>query len=137
MSAHTRRDTRQLSHVSIVNSGPVAGQHETRSSRAMGKRRTPTTPLAPELLGFPGRLRVAIQASGRNQTDIAREAGTSPSGLSKILDSQRPGMTADTAIKLAKATGFSVGWLLTGQGATQAEPVASRVLLVADSRAKK
>jgi len=58
------------------------------------------------------RLREAIRRSGRKQSDIAQIAGVTDVTLSRILNAVDAKPAFDTVVRIAFATGVTVGWLL-------------------------
>ena len=63
---------------------------------------------------FSARLRTVIQAMGLNPTRFARKAGVPQGTISKCLNGHVP--TPRVLLRIARATGKSVDWLLTGKG---------------------
>lgn len=58
------------------------------------------------------RLRIAVERSGRKRAAIARDAGIAPETLSRILNAEHAAPSFDTVVRIAKAAGTRVGWLL-------------------------
>lgn len=71
----------------------------------------------PDLADWRERLRRAINSTRRSQESIALQAGVSPETLSRVLTGVHAQPGFETVVKIAHATGESVGWIL---GETQA-----------------
>jgi transcriptional regulator with XRE-family HTH domain len=69
---------------------------------------------------FSSRLRKAIADTGLTPTEFARRAGIPQGTVSKCLNGHVP--TARILVRISKATGKSVDWLLTGKEERQGEP---------------
>lgn len=61
------------------------------------------------------RLREAIRRTGLKQSAIAQTAGIAPATLSRILTGAMYRPSLDTVVRIAHATGESVGWILGEQ----------------------
>jgi transcriptional regulator with XRE-family HTH domain len=62
--------------------------------------------------GFGGRLRASLK--GKTASAIAKAVGVAPSTLHKYQQGAMP--AADTAMRLARALGVEVNWLIEGEG---------------------
>ena len=60
------------------------------------------------------RIKQAIDKSGKSQRQIARDAGTTAATISRYISGERM-PNAAIILKLAKACGASIEWLLTGE----------------------
>lgn len=79
-------------------------------------------PLPASMKGFPSRLSEAIEEDGRPDREIAEAADVDAGGLSRWKRGQRfQGIDAASVVRVAKALGVRVGWLLAGE-----EPKRSR-----------
>lgn len=63
-----------------------------------------------------GRLRLAVERSGKKHSAIAREAGVAPETLSRILTANHHRPIFDTIVRIATAIDENVGWLLDERG---------------------
>ena len=59
-----------------------------------------------------GRLREAIERTGRKHSDIAWSAGVAPETLSRILTGEHARPRLETITRIAHEAGVTVGWLL-------------------------
>lgn len=62
------------------------------------------------------RIAEALRFSGKSATQVASEAGVSDSAISQLLSGRTKSLRAETAVKIASATGISPSWLVSGQG---------------------
>jgi transcriptional regulator with XRE-family HTH domain len=62
------------------------------------------------------RLREAVRRSGKKHSTIARDAGIAPETLSRVLSAKHGSPAFETVVRIAHATGHSVGWLLEERG---------------------
>lgn len=62
------------------------------------------------------RLREAVDRSWMKRSAIAREAGTAPETLSRILTGRSPNPGFDLVVRITHAAGESVGWVLGERG---------------------
>ena len=60
------------------------------------------------------RIKQAIDKSGKSQRQIARDAGITAATISRYISGERM-PNAAIILKLAKACGASIEWLLTGE----------------------
>lgn len=67
-------------------------------------------------MDFRSRLREEIEYSGKQFKEVAAEAGITKSTMDSYVGSQGSIPSADVAVRLAKALGVSVEYLVTGQG---------------------
>jgi hypothetical protein len=56
------------------------------------------------------------KALGLSQISVAKSAGILQPGLCRIESSERVGLTAESAVRIARALGCNVEWLVTGEG---------------------
>jgi len=80
--------------------------------------------------GFGERCVARRKALKLSQNALARAAGILQPALSRIESSERVGLTADSAVRIARALGCSVEWLVTG------EDMAPRTVLIASDQSK-
>jgi|SRR5690606_25729624 len=84
-----------------------------------------------EMKGLGKRLGRAIKYRGMNNSDLARESGTSPDQISRTVRGLTLiGIEAHTVVRWAKALQISLDWLLMGRG-----PVDFDVPLIHDGSA--
>lgn len=62
------------------------------------------------------RLREAVQESGMKHSIIAMDAGIAKETLSRVLNGSHPRPSFETVVRIAHATGYTVGWLLGERG---------------------
>jgi len=62
------------------------------------------------------RLRSAVAKSGKKHSAVARDAGIAPETLSRILNAVHAQPSFDTVVRIARAVGENVGWLLDERG---------------------
>jgi len=67
-------------------------------------------------MDFRSRLREEIEFSGKQFKEVAAEAGITKSTMDSYVGAQGSMPSADVAVRLAKALGVSVEYLVTGQG---------------------
>ena len=65
---------------------------------------------------FPDRLRAAIVAGGLTIEKTAELAGLSTNTVQFYLSGRRKSPSGESALNLCEVFGFSVGWLLRGEG---------------------
>jgi len=58
------------------------------------------------------RLREAVDRTGKKYSAVAHAAGIAPATLSRILTGTMYKPSFDTVMRIARATGESVGWIL-------------------------
>ena len=66
-------------------------------------------------VNWRGRLRAAIEKSGRKHSAVAAEAKIDPTTLSRILNGHMQ-PTFETIVRVARAAGENVGWVLDERG---------------------
>jgi SOS-response transcriptional repressor LexA len=69
-------------------------------------------PILRRVLGWRERLRMAIEKSGKKHGAIAAEAGITAATLSRVLTAAHQNPTLDTIVRIARAIGENVGWIL-------------------------
>lgn len=92
----------------------------------MPKTTAKPAPLPPpeELVTLPERLKYARKRVGFSQKELAERSKVSESQLSRYESSERvEGVEAATVIRLAKALGVPVGWLVADEGDPGPVPV--------------
>jgi transcriptional regulator with XRE-family HTH domain len=62
------------------------------------------------------RIREAMQSAGLKPLQLANAAGVSSGAVTHWLGGATKSLKADTANRIAQATGYSVEWLTTGTG---------------------
>jgi transcriptional regulator with XRE-family HTH domain len=62
------------------------------------------------------RIREAIRRSGKKHSFVAEDAGITPATLSRVLSGINAEPRFDTVVKIMRAVGENVGWLLGEQG---------------------
>lgn len=81
------------------------------------KKTKPSAPLSPELASLPDRLKAARKTRDIDSTKLDELAGVSQGRTSRAEGGKRlERITADAAVKLSKALGVHVEWLLVGRG---------------------
>lgn len=84
----------------------------------------PAPPPPEELLSLPERIRYARKRAGFSQKELAARSSVSESQLSRYESSERvEGVEAATLIRLARALGVPVGWLVADEGDAGPIPV--------------
>lgn len=61
----------------------------------------------------------ALRMPGETQADFAHRLGTTQASISRYINGRQP--DRETLVKIAKKTGTSLDWLLTGQGPAPGE----------------
>lgn len=83
-----------------------------------------TTPIPPPLVivsegtRWLPRLRRAVRATGKTQTEIARRAGVREETVSRVLTGDSVNPQLETIVAIAHAAGCTLGWLLDERGFT-------------------
>ncbi len=77
-----------------------------------------------ELQGFSDRLRRVIDLGGVTIAETARLSDLSTNAVQFFLSGRRENPSSESVVALARATGVSLDWLLTGEGK---EPTANDV----------
>jgi len=62
------------------------------------------------------RLREAVNRTGKKHSYIASEAGVAPETLSRVLTSRSSQPSFDVVVRITRAAGESVGWILGEAG---------------------
>jgi transcriptional regulator with XRE-family HTH domain len=62
------------------------------------------------------RLREAVDRTGKKHSAVARDAGIHPETLSRVLTDGMTRPSFEVVVRIAHATGESVGWLLAEPG---------------------
>jgi transcriptional regulator with XRE-family HTH domain len=62
------------------------------------------------------RLREAVRRSGMKHSVIALDAGIAPETLSRVLSATHARPAFETVVRIAHASGHTVGWLLSERG---------------------
>ncbi len=77
-------------------------------------------PLTLEVQSFGARLKYARDAAGLSQKKLSKRSGVDQGLISRLerpgQEGGREGLSADTAVRLARGLGVSVGWLLGAEG---------------------
>ncbi len=68
--------------------------------------------------GWRVRLRQAVRASGKKQSEVARESDLTPETLSRILSAEHARPSFQNIAKIAHAAGVSLGWVMEEPGFT-------------------
>jgi transcriptional regulator with XRE-family HTH domain len=88
-----------------------------------GVPRKKQTPTPPELLTLPSRLRYARERAGLTGVGLAQAADVDPAQVSRYENAERlSGVEAATLIRLARALGVPVGWLVADEGGLPPAP---------------
>lgn len=66
--------------------------------------------------GFGERCTERRKSLGLSQVSVANMSGVLQPALSRIEASERVGLTAESAVRIARALGCNVEWLVTGEG---------------------
>ncbi len=89
-------------------------------------KRTAKAALPPprELVDLPDRLQYARKRAGFTQKELAERSQVSEGQISRLVNAARTeGIEAVTIIRLARALGVPVGWLLADEGDVGPVPV--------------
>jgi SOS-response transcriptional repressor LexA len=67
-------------------------------------------------MDLSNRIKEAMTFAGKNQSQLALEAGISTSAVSQLMTGRVKSLKAETAAALEKSTGYRATWLVTGKG---------------------
>lgn len=83
-----------------------------------------------ETIGF--RIKIAREANGWNQPELANRAGITKQAVSQIESGATKNPRPETLLNIADITGFEYRWLITGKGHRTKEEAAKDMLDLSD-----